>query len=256
LLGIKPPAFLLTGDIWKDQLISTQSRKKVLNKEIAVLEEVLLRLGQAGSIQPVSYLGCYKDQSNRDLSGFTFNLGNMTTERCISECRSKGFAYAATQFSTSCFCDTDYGKYGPSDDCKMPCSGNSDETCGGYWANSVWNASKSASFQSPDQFEEKLPPAKITITDFNSYGVYPEKGILKGNIYIFKHRNGTSSEYEIKRFDKSGVHISRVDIKGQTTGIRGEYIGKLTGSKTAEGTATWTWIKWGKPLKGTWKANW
>jgi len=120
----------------------------------------------------------------------------------------------------------------------------------------TWNASKTVSFQSPDQFEEKLPPAKITITDFNSYGVYPEKGILRGNLYIFKHRNGTSSEYEIKRFDKSGVHISRADIKGQTAGIRGEYIGKLTGSKTAEGTATWTWIKWGEPLKGTWKANW
>ncbi len=110
--------------------------------------------------------------------------------------------------------------------------------------------------QNTDVFKENLPPAEIKITDYNAYGIYPERGVLNGNHYIFQHRNGTSSEYVINRFGNGGVHISRLDIKGQTTGMRGEYIGKLTGNRTAEGTATWTWKKWEKPLTGTWKASW
>jgi hypothetical protein len=110
--------------------------------------------------------------------------------------------------------------------------------------------------QTPDQSNKKLPPTAINITDVNSYGTFPVKGILKGNLYVITHSNGTYSEYTINRFDKGGVHISRVDIKGSTAGIKGEYIGKLTGSKSAEGTATWKWEKWSDPLKGKWKASW
>ena len=86
----------------------------------------------------VTYLGCYKDQGDRDLSGHGFNGSKMTTDRCTSECRSRGFAYAGTQYSKWCFCGNSYGNSGSANNCNMPCSGNSSETCGGSWANSVY----------------------------------------------------------------------------------------------------------------------
>jgi len=98
-----------------------------------------------------------------------------------------------------------------------------------------------------------LPTKTINITDISHRGRYPETGKLKGNLYIFKQRNGTYSEYLIKRFDKGGVHIIRNDIRGQTKGIKGEYIGKLTGNRSAKGTVTWMWKKW---TNGTWEASW
>ena len=87
-----------------------------------------------------AYIGCYKDSSARDLSGFSISESGMTTERCISICSQKGFTYAATQYSSWCFCDNNYGKYGNADNCDMNCDGNPNQKCGGAWANSVYSA--------------------------------------------------------------------------------------------------------------------
>jgi hypothetical protein len=46
LFGTTTPAYLLTGDIWTDQLVSTPSRITVLNEEIAFLEVLLIQLNQ------------------------------------------------------------------------------------------------------------------------------------------------------------------------------------------------------------------
>lgn len=92
-----------------------------------------------------SSLGCFRDQgdptgtSGRDLYGFVANEPGMTTERCVSLCRGKGFQYAGTQYSTWCFCGNSYGRSGPADNCNMKCSGNKSQTCGGSWANSVYS---------------------------------------------------------------------------------------------------------------------
>jgi hypothetical protein len=89
-------------------------------------------------------LGCFRDQgdphgtSGRDLNGFVENNQGMTTEACSETCASKGFAYAATQYSTWCFCGASYGRSGRADNCNMKCGGNQNETCGGTWANLVY----------------------------------------------------------------------------------------------------------------------
>ena len=85
------------------------------------------------------YLGCYKDSSARDLSGHSVSDSiGMTTERCIAICAEEKFSYAATQFARACFCDDDFGNYGPATNCDMSCTGNSAQICGGRWANSVY----------------------------------------------------------------------------------------------------------------------
>ena len=47
------------------------------------------------------------------------------------------------QYARECWCDNNYGSLGQDVDetgCNMPCSGNSDQTCGGSWRNSVYEA--------------------------------------------------------------------------------------------------------------------
>ncbi len=85
-----------------------------------------------------SYLGCFKDRKDRDISGFSFNAPNMTKDLCLEKCRQKGFSYAGLQYSRYCFCGNSYGKLGKANNCNMPCAGNKSEICGGGWANSVY----------------------------------------------------------------------------------------------------------------------
>lgn len=86
----------------------------------------------------VQYIGCFKDSNARDLKGYSFSNTAMTTSLCVSACKERGFTYAATQFATQCFCDNSYGKFGAANNCDAPCGGNSNEMCGGTWANSVY----------------------------------------------------------------------------------------------------------------------
>ena len=91
------------------------------------------------------YIGCFQDSgdpqglTDRDLSGFMTNSKDMTIEKCIQICSEKGFKYAGLQYGIQCFCGNSYGKYGESYSCNYVCSGNQDEICGGYWANSVYS---------------------------------------------------------------------------------------------------------------------
>lgn len=84
------------------------------------------------------YLGCFKDDSKRDLDGHNFYDRNMTTDLCVSTCRAKGFSHAGTQYASYCFCGNTFGKFGKSDGCNTKCTGNRDETCGGTWANAIY----------------------------------------------------------------------------------------------------------------------
>lgn len=89
-------------------------------------------------------LGCFKDQGDpgglqgRDLDGAIRQDAKMTGPMCVAECRSKGFAYAGTQYGAFCFCGNQYGRTGAANNCDSPCAGNPQEKCGGGWANSVY----------------------------------------------------------------------------------------------------------------------
>jgi hypothetical protein len=91
-----------------------------------------------------NYIGCFHDQCcdagtvGRDISGLKVSDRNMTSARCIAICRGQGFAYAAVQYATECFCGNSYGHNGMADNCNMPCGGNPSEMCGGLLANSVY----------------------------------------------------------------------------------------------------------------------
>ncbi|HHB76261.1 MAG TPA: hypothetical protein ENK84_06935, partial [Desulfobulbus sp.] len=113
------------------------------------LPKMALVTGTVIGVSNPSYLGCFKDQKNRDLTGFSFNAPNMTKELCMTKCRQKGFQYAGLQYSRYCFCGDTYGKSGKAYNCNMPCAGHKSETCGGGWANSVYRISKGTKTAGP-----------------------------------------------------------------------------------------------------------
>lgn len=92
-------------------------------------------------------MGCYKEKGhstrivpaleNRVMNAYTFK-NNMTIKECVNVCLKRGFKYAGLQYGNDCYCDNTYDKYGKADNCNMSCSGNKNEVCGGYWANSVY----------------------------------------------------------------------------------------------------------------------
>ncbi len=86
------------------------------------------------------WIGCYADDSDRDLPFNSYSDPKMTVQQCTEHCESKGLKVAGVQYGSYCFCGKDYGKHGqrPDSECGSPCVGDLKETCGGGWRNSVW----------------------------------------------------------------------------------------------------------------------
>ncbi|HHL33605.1 MAG TPA: hypothetical protein ENJ30_04505, partial [Desulfobulbaceae bacterium] len=111
-----------------------------------------------------SYMGCFKDLKNRDLTGFSFHAPNMTKELCMTTCQQKGFQYAGLQYSSYCFCGDSYGKSGEANNCNMPCAGNKSEICGGDWANSLYRV-QAAKTVAGAIYNKRLTPKMEKMTD-------------------------------------------------------------------------------------------
>lgn len=109
----------------------------------------------AQTLAAPSYRGCYRDRAARDLGGDTFDSPEMTSSRCQSFCLEKGFAFAATQYGSQCYCGNTFGNYGQiaESECSADCAGNHQEKCGGTWANSVYKLGRS---EPPTQAEPSL----------------------------------------------------------------------------------------------------
>jgi glucan endo-1,3-alpha-glucosidase len=55
----------------------------------------------------------------------------------------QGFKYAATQAATYCFCGNSYDRYGAfPGGCTMACAADSSQTCGGGFANQVYDVTE------------------------------------------------------------------------------------------------------------------
>nr|BAJ93836.1 predicted protein [Hordeum vulgare subsp. vulgare] len=83
------------------------------------------------------YMGCYVDKPARDFNESSLYT-TQTVDYCVIACGINGFSYAAIQNGNECRCGKSYGSYGRSNICTTRCPGNSNEFCGGPWANSVY----------------------------------------------------------------------------------------------------------------------
>ena len=94
--------------------------------------------------QPFVYSGCYTDGVEGTSAGALIyrssqNQYNMTVEKCVAECKGNGFRYAGLKYWGVCYCgSTVSGAQLTEDQCDLPCSGNSTQTCGGDSELSIW----------------------------------------------------------------------------------------------------------------------
>ncbi|KAK3484647.1 uncharacterized protein B0T23DRAFT_56646 [Neurospora hispaniola] len=90
------------------------------------------------------YGGCYKDDSARALQNESITatvVGGMTTEICITFCKTLGYRLAGTEAGYMCFCGdkvVDSWRIAESD-CSIPCEGEPEFICGGNLALSIWS---------------------------------------------------------------------------------------------------------------------
>ncbi len=113
------------------------------------------------------YAGCYKDNNQaepRGLGGRQLGAAmiaddpEMTILKCISHCRQGGHSFAGLQYSRWCFCGSNPGeRFADDGPCNMKCSGDTEETCGGSWANSVYETASRGNNQHGSE-SENCPP--------------------------------------------------------------------------------------------------
>ena len=96
------------------------------------------------------FLGkCYKDDRNRVLKGdsaciedgrcFLRSRTDMTIEMCKKFCHKNGWAIAGVEHFRECYCGNKLPtKILPDSKCNRPCSGNSDQNCGGGYAMNIF----------------------------------------------------------------------------------------------------------------------
>ncbi|KAK7042275.1 putative fungistatic metabolite [Favolaschia claudopus] len=86
-----------------------------------------------------SYTGCVSEPSSgRTLTNYSFTDPNMSVDKCVATCSSKGFHIAGAEYSSECYCGDSFqatatggGANAPDSDCSMSCSGESTQKCGG-----------------------------------------------------------------------------------------------------------------------------
>ncbi|CAN0069455.1 unnamed protein product, partial [Ectocarpus sp. 6 AP-2014] len=121
---------------------------------------------------PYPALGCYADDSeDRIMDELVLSDSSMTTELCELTC--EGSTYFATQYGRECWCgsaDADYTVHGESTDCTYPCSGDADQTCGGFDAANV--------YRYPDDSTPSPTPSPTTFVALGCYGDDREDRIM------------------------------------------------------------------------------
>ena len=83
----------------------------------------------------------FNDHNNKILDDYIEIIEDMTVEKCLSICRSKGYPYSGLEWQIECHCgfEPEQGfKWLWPDKCANRCLGNPNQNCGGSEAISVW----------------------------------------------------------------------------------------------------------------------
>ena len=82
-----------------------------------------------------TYLGCYDDHGTRAMP----RIAGTTPQQCAATARASGLKYWAIQFQSECYGgNSGYAQYGTGNPCNDLCAGTGLYTCGGAYANQVY----------------------------------------------------------------------------------------------------------------------
>ncbi|KAK3392754.1 WSC domain-containing protein [Podospora didyma] len=124
-----------------------------------------------------AYRGCYAEPAgSRALPGKFLGSNDMTVAKCGTFCASSGYTFFGLEYYTECYCGYAVASNAlpaPEADCKFPCAGNHDDTCGGDWRLNVYEfgaASPSSTSSSASTAPTPTPPP----ANYISQGCYTE----------------------------------------------------------------------------------
>jgi len=131
---------------------------------------------------------CVIDTPLRLLTHYVDDLeGNVTPENCIEACTNlakpgpepkiPGYILAGVEAGNQCFCgNTNISSSwnAPASDCNTPCSGNSEEICGGAWRMNIYETGVSWSSSAPTK-PSKSCPTGWKMFKSNCYKVFKDR---------------------------------------------------------------------------------
>ena len=89
-----------------------------------------------------TYLGCISETNPRALNADSNSANTQTLEICAQRARDKNYRYFGLEYSSECWLDDVINSASQTVDdtkCKMPCSGNASQKCGGASVLSLFN---------------------------------------------------------------------------------------------------------------------
>jgi beta-D-xylosidase 4 len=88
------------------------------------------------------YVGCYTDDNDRTLKGYSTRSGTNSPAFCADLCGRAGYSYAGVEYGSQCYCgdaiNTNASKAEESA-CNTPCPGDASKTCGQTWLINVYS---------------------------------------------------------------------------------------------------------------------
>ncbi|CAM9098334.1 unnamed protein product [Scytosiphon promiscuus] len=105
-----------------------------------------------GSPEGVMYVGCVKDVGSDRLLDNEYRNSDMTPQMCSAYCEGEDFF--GVQYGSECWCGSpdeseDVFRHG-SATCDYPCGGDDEQTCGGYWAMSLYEYGSALPYDIPE----------------------------------------------------------------------------------------------------------
>ncbi|KAF5829614.1 hypothetical protein DUNSADRAFT_15833 [Dunaliella salina] len=175
----------------------------------------------------VHLVGCFEEPDwpdcgltdERPLTFLDSSDDSMTPRYCIQLAAQAGFAYAAVQYGRECFGGDSLAEYvTPSNYCDMPCTGDSQETCGGGCTNRIYatggDVNKKSIWAIPENMTSGLYRLNATCDDevLNTIATdgrfsIQSKGLLSITLFPCAASNafGTASELQVKLLGTHGA---------------------------------------------------
>ncbi|XP_061186990.1 uncharacterized protein LOC133195140 [Saccostrea echinata] len=93
-----------------------------------------------GVCEDKGYVGCFEDQMPRTLSGKREWSNEMTIKLCRKICSDRKTKFFGVEYSSECFCGSHLtGRNNKAEhECKMKCSGDNRQICGGPWRINIY----------------------------------------------------------------------------------------------------------------------
>eukprot|EP00198_Chlamydomonas_reinhardtii_P014006 XP_001703343.1 predicted protein [Chlamydomonas reinhardtii] len=139
-----------------------------------------------------------------------WNKKDLTLEDCAALARAFGLMLYGVQFSWFCFGGNDMSlatSLGPSEECTMPCGGNSNQICGGPYASNVYRLDVLSPPPSPNPPSPPLPPT-------------PPPGGQTGLYYGCFHDSDKRTMPVVLAWDKKDLTLEDCAALARAAGLR------------------------------------